>query len=290
MNQIQVSDIVLQSAMDHLYSDAIREVGGFFIGDLEDNQAVITASIPALAATGSEVNLTFGHEVWTEVMNEVDNKYPGSKIVGWFHSHPGHGVFLSGYDQFIQLNFFPADGMLALVLDPHSNEFGWFETRDGEIKELERSMAVRPEGAAKTVEVAAERRSKIATYALLASLFVLASFIGGYLLGSGGSDDAVVGVDPQSQVESFSQRALEAEGKLADIEKYLIASKPQISPENNYVISPNDSLWNLAVSKLGDGMRWREIYELNRASIGDLDPNGGLPKSSIGITIVIPAN
>lgn len=36
------------------------------------------------------------------------------------------------------------------------------------------------------------------------------------------------------------------------------------------VVSPRDSLWSLAEAHLGDGYRWREIYELNRA-VAQLD-------------------
>ena len=32
----------------------------------------------------------------------------------------------------------------------------------------------------------------------------------------------------------------------------------------NYTIKKNDSLWKIAKEQLGDGNRWREIYELNK--------------------------
>ncbi|MFE3553441.1 alpha/beta hydrolase [Streptomyces sp. NPDC059193] len=37
-----------------------------------------------------------------------------------------------------------------------------------------------------------------------------------------------------------------------------------------YTVQHGDSLWRVANSELGDGDRWREIYELNKAAIGEL--------------------
>lgn len=40
----------------------------------------------------------------------------------------------------------------------------------------------------------------------------------------------------------------------------------------SYTVQKGDSLWKIAQESLGDGSRWREIYELNRGAIGD-NPN-----------------
>src|SRR4029453_14212343 len=52
---------------------------------------------------------------------------------GWYHSHPGFGVFLSDYDVFIHKNFFTATHQIAWVFDPHSDSegcFGWVSPDD----------------------------------------------------------------------------------------------------------------------------------------------------------------
>lgn len=51
----------------------------------------------------------------------------------------------------------------------------------------------------------------------------------------------------------------------------------------SYVVRENDTLWGLALSRLGDGRRYREIYQLNRQVIG--------PKPDLldaGATILLP--
>jgi len=48
-------------------------------------------------------------------------------------------------------------------------------------------------------------------------------------------------------------------------------------------VRPGDSLWAIAKRELGDGSRWREIYEANRDVIGP-DPN----VIQVGMTLRIP--
>ena len=39
---------------------------------------------------------------------EIEANFPTESLVGWQHTHPGFGIFLSGYDLFIHRNFFAA--------------------------------------------------------------------------------------------------------------------------------------------------------------------------------------
>lgn len=48
------------------------------------------------------------------------------------------------------------------------------------------------------------------------------------------------------------------------------ASRAQ-APTRTYVVQRGDSLWRIAEQQLGDGFRWREIYELNTATIANPD-------------------
>ena len=61
----------------------------------------------------------------------LETKYPGKKIVGWYHTHPGFGIFLSGMDLFIQNNFFNQPWQIATVYDPKAEEEGTFIWRGG---------------------------------------------------------------------------------------------------------------------------------------------------------------
>ena len=48
-------------------------------------------------------------------------------MVGWYHTHPGWGVFLSGMDTFICDHFFNKPLDVALVIDPCQHERGFFQ-------------------------------------------------------------------------------------------------------------------------------------------------------------------
>lgn len=48
--------------------------------------------------------------------------------------------------------------------------------------------------------------------------------------------------------------------------------KPQPTPvPRTYVVKPGDSLWGIAQSQLGSGLRWNEIYKLNMGTIQNPD-------------------
>lgn len=56
---------------------------------------------------------------------------------------------------------------------------------------------------------------------------------------------------------------------------------PEIS--ERYEVQEGDCLWRITQEQLGDGMRWRELYELNQKIIGD-DPDRILP----GLLLELP--
>ena len=60
-----------------------------------------------------------------------------------------------------------------------------------------------------------------------------------------------------------------AKGKTAAVS----AARPDLKPvPKTYVVRPGDSLYKIAKLELGDGNKWRQIYEANRKTIGP-DPN-----------------
>jgi hypothetical protein len=76
--------------------------------------------------------VTFTQDTWEHIYAVKDKKYASERIVGWYHSHPGFGIFLSEHDTFIHKNFFSSPGQIAWVYDPHSDEegcFGWVDER-----------------------------------------------------------------------------------------------------------------------------------------------------------------
>jgi proteasome lid subunit RPN8/RPN11 len=89
----------------------VPEVGGFLFGHFKkiDNTNFITYIEKFLPAKKIDFNSPVLLEFGTQVMLEVDDfatQNPDLMLVGWFHTHPGHGPFLSDTDLFTHDGFF----------------------------------------------------------------------------------------------------------------------------------------------------------------------------------------
>lgn len=127
--RIQLPDDVYKGIEKHAYSNLSAEVGGMLFGTITGGKTDIIGFVPALKASADQLTLTFTHEVWDEILVKGEKQFPGKQIVGWYHTHPSFGIFLSDYDEFIQNNFFSEPGQVALVIDPIAGRLGWFEKK-----------------------------------------------------------------------------------------------------------------------------------------------------------------
>src|SRR5439155_8505997 len=91
----------------------------------------VEASIKGDHAAGKTAQVTFTAETWNHINGELERNHHGRKILGWYHTHPGFGIFLSDMDLFIQNNFFNEPWQIAYVYDPKSGEDGVFVWREG---------------------------------------------------------------------------------------------------------------------------------------------------------------
>ena len=106
-----------------------REVCGVLLGNLcFDNEPflLIDARIEGKFATHQSGSVTFTSETWDYINNERESKHPNRKIIGWYHTHPGFGIFLSNMDAFIHHNFFSQSWQTAYVFDPQAETDGFF--------------------------------------------------------------------------------------------------------------------------------------------------------------------
>ena len=127
---------VAQSAylrlVEHAASDLESEVGGILVGnwllDAESRRQfiVIETALPARFTRQGSVYLTFTQDSLVNLNAEMDEYFPDEQIVGWYHTHPGMGVFLSSYDAWLHHHFFREPWQVALVIDPNSATGGFF--------------------------------------------------------------------------------------------------------------------------------------------------------------------
>jgi proteasome lid subunit RPN8/RPN11 len=131
LTQSAYSRIVLHST-----SELDDEVGGALIGlwcvdrDSEEEFVVVQHMLPALHTRQGSVYLTFTQDTILHFHDEIEKNHSGKRIVGWYHTHPRMGIFLSHYDTFLHNNFFPEPWQVALVVEPHKSLAGFFIRRD----------------------------------------------------------------------------------------------------------------------------------------------------------------
>lgn len=117
-------------------SDLQKEIGAFLLGvRYEEPRSTIEIRhfLPAMDARSAAASLTFTHDTWSALTRTAAQQYPDDVVVGWHHTHPGLGVFLSPHDLFLHRHFFSEPWQVALVVDPRRCEFGFFQWRQGEI-------------------------------------------------------------------------------------------------------------------------------------------------------------
>src|SRR6202041_745516 len=139
---VRISTEVARQIRQHARSNLKTEVCGVLIGGFEDGATHVRACIGGANAAQGGAHVTFTQNTWEHIYAVKDQNYPQERIVGWYHSHPGFGVFLSDHDTFIHKNFFSSPGQVAWVFDPHSDEEGCFGWVDGRIERLTRIAVV----------------------------------------------------------------------------------------------------------------------------------------------------
>jgi len=112
------------------------EVFGYLIGNIykwnEKNYIVIEDQLFIIGAIHSDKYSTSQIEGAAGKYEKKFQKLKRKKnneelrIVGWWHSHPGFGPFLSSTDIHTQEFFFPESYQVALVVDPIKKELEFF--------------------------------------------------------------------------------------------------------------------------------------------------------------------
>lgn len=119
-----------------------NERGGVLLGnlyyDIVDGERItytaITDVMPADEAEAGSTHVEFDGTMLSKVMEEA-NQYINDtgqniRIVGWYHTHPGFGVFMSGTDQHTQRQIYGTDWHVAIVFDPIRRDYGLFYGKD----------------------------------------------------------------------------------------------------------------------------------------------------------------
>jgi len=123
---------VMRDMEAHALSDTRVELGGVLLGgqyrDPDGRSFVVVSySLRAQHYESTKGSFKFTHDTWTQITRQREELAEDLQMVGWYHTHPGWGVFLSGMDMFICDNFFNKPLDVALVIDPCRDDRGFFQ-------------------------------------------------------------------------------------------------------------------------------------------------------------------
>lgn len=123
-----------------------NECGGLLVGNVYQTEVagdrvmftVIVDAIPAQDAQAGPTFVEMGAADLLAVTNHLQRvrehhqqvAEADLRIVGWYHTHPGFGVFMSGTDQATQRQVFGMPWQVAVVYDPLNGEYGLFYGKD----------------------------------------------------------------------------------------------------------------------------------------------------------------
>jgi proteasome lid subunit RPN8/RPN11 len=122
---------------EHTASRTDIEVGGLVVGKFAAHGDIafvlVVAALPALLADGSHGFLRITAEAGVEMDRLRGERYPDLRVVGWYHSHPRFGIFLSGTDLGTHHTAFKNGPFVAFVLDPVNSKDGVFGWENGQV-------------------------------------------------------------------------------------------------------------------------------------------------------------
>lgn len=124
----------LRAMQAHALSSLDREVAGVMVGPRPEKQpdgrylVRVIDSIAAKYTVMQGASVTYTADSWRYLNDTLGERYPDETgvMIGWYHTHPGFGIFLSGMDLFIHQNFFTQIWHTAYVLDPRAHTSGFF--------------------------------------------------------------------------------------------------------------------------------------------------------------------
>jgi proteasome lid subunit RPN8/RPN11 len=120
-------------ALDRISADVRRpyERIGLLIGTFL-NDGLWVNDVVIGGGSDSETSCMLSAKKLARVADDIVRGKIDGRIVGWYHSHPGYGIFMSETDLATHsklLQFSPF--VIALVVDPEINQFGAWALEPG---------------------------------------------------------------------------------------------------------------------------------------------------------------
>lgn len=117
---IQISSLALLKMLKHGRAGVPMEVMGLMLGEFVDEYCVKVVDVFAMPQSGTGVSVEAVDPVFqTKMLDMLKQTGRTEMVVGWYHSHPGFGPWLSSVDCETQKSFEAlTKRAVAVVIDP----------------------------------------------------------------------------------------------------------------------------------------------------------------------------
>ena len=118
--QIYISSLALLKMLKHARSGVPLEVMGLMLGEFVDDYSIKVIDVFAMPQSGTSVSVESVDPVYQQEMLDMLKQTKRSEmVVGWYHSHPSFGCWLSSVDINTQQSFEQLHPRcVAVVVDP----------------------------------------------------------------------------------------------------------------------------------------------------------------------------
>ncbi|CAK9297186.1 unnamed protein product [Gordionus sp. m RMFG-2023] len=118
--QVYISSLALLKMLKHGRAGVPMEVMGLMLGEFVDDYTVSVIDVFAMPQSGTGVSVEAVDPVFqARMLDMLKQTGRPEMVVGWYHSHPGFGCWLSGVDINTQQSFEAlSDRAVAVVIDP----------------------------------------------------------------------------------------------------------------------------------------------------------------------------
>jgi len=118
--QVYISSLALLKMLKHGRAGVPMEVMGLMLGEFVDDYTVRVKDVFAMPQSGTGVSVEAVDPVFqTKMLDMLKQTGRPEMVVGWYHSHPGFGCWLSGVDVHTQQSFEAInERCIAVVVDP----------------------------------------------------------------------------------------------------------------------------------------------------------------------------
>ncbi|KAG1759825.1 JAB1/Mov34/MPN/PAD-1 ubiquitin protease-domain-containing protein [Suillus occidentalis] len=117
---IHISSLALLKMLKHGRAGVPMEVMGLMLGEFVDEYTVQVVDVFAMPQSGTTVTVeSVDHVFQTKMLDMLKQTGRPEMVVGWYHSHPGFGCWLSSVDINTQESFERMQNRcVAVVIDP----------------------------------------------------------------------------------------------------------------------------------------------------------------------------